>query len=430
MKLVAGTQLFFRMPCFHLIPVTSRPPDLAVDSHFGPNWSYKMDTAHFHPTKTLINYITMQRRNFYYAFGSCSLSRVKGSAALQLSIGEDDSRLGGNHLHGRKTEPTGISSMTSTLFENNVEDLVDDVQQVIDQQKERSSKRKRMKEFNEMERRRKISEANKGKVPWNKGKRHSIETRELIKRRTLEALRDPKVRKKMVECPRSHSKHGFKLVSLAATVLHFEQSKARIGFALKRAWKRRLKRMSMQQQCCLEWQGIIAEAARIGGIEQQELEWDSYDKQQLEIRQAELQEKAEQEKAKEIARQKRAKDKAEKKVLLAQERKLKKAEKAKARAEQKRAQKEKERRGSLFSRELVVMAKLPKVKKSSMATAGSEDVTSRSQPAAEKWDLEFVKKENMRRGVSLADQIRAAKIQRAQSAGRLTSKGSDEETET
>ncbi|KAF3773488.1 hypothetical protein EJ110_NYTH55211 [Nymphaea thermarum] len=265
-----------------------------------------------------------------------------------------------------------------------------------------------MKEFNEMERRRKISEANKGKIPWNKGKLHSnvtmstllphVETRELIKRRTLEALRDPKVRKKMVECPRSHS----------------EQSKARIGFALKRAWKRRLKRMSMQQQCCLEWQGIIAEAAKIGGIEQEELEWDSYDKQQLEILQAELQEKAEQEKAKEIARQKRAKDKAEKKVLLAQERKLKKAERAKARAEQKRAQKEKERKGSLFSKELVIMAKLPKVKKSSMATAGSEDDTSRSQPAAEKWDLEFVKKENMRRGVSLADQIRAAKIQRAQ----------------
>ncbi|CAN6444284.1 unnamed protein product [Victoria cruziana] len=414
MELVAGSQHFFRMPCFHLINVASRPPDLAVDSHFGSNWSYKMNKAPFQPTKTLINYIAFRKRNFYYAFGSCSLTRVKGSAALQLSIGEDDSREGGNHLHGRNTEPTGSSSMSSALFENNVEVLVHDMQQVIDQQKERSSKRKRMKEFNEMERRRKISEANKGKIPWNKGKRHSVETRELIKRRTLEALRDPKVRKKMMDCPRSHS----------------EQSKTRIGLALKKAWKRRLKRMCMQQQCCSEWQGIIAETARMGGINQQELEWDSYDKQQMEILQAELQVKAEQEMAKEIARQKRAKDKAEKKVLLAQERKIKKAEKAKARALQKRAQKEKERKGSLFSKELVVMAKLPKVKRSSMATAGSEDDNPHSQPATEKWDLEFVRKANMRRGISLADQIRAAKMQRERSAGSLTSKGPDEETET
>lgn len=46
----------------------------------------------------------------------------------------------------------------------------------------------------EMQRRRKIGLANKGKVPWNKGRKHSEETREIISQRTKEALRNPKVK--------------------------------------------------------------------------------------------------------------------------------------------------------------------------------------------------------------------------------------------
>ncbi|XP_022877430.1 uncharacterized protein LOC111395602 isoform X2 [Olea europaea var. sylvestris] len=46
----------------------------------------------------------------------------------------------------------------------------------------------------EIQRRRKIGLANKGKVPWNKGRKHSEETRERIKRRTKEPLKDPKVK--------------------------------------------------------------------------------------------------------------------------------------------------------------------------------------------------------------------------------------------
>lgn len=45
----------------------------------------------------------------------------------------------------------------------------------------------------EFERRWKIGQANKGRTPWNKGKKHSKETRELIRKRTVEALSDPKV---------------------------------------------------------------------------------------------------------------------------------------------------------------------------------------------------------------------------------------------
>ncbi|KAI3803518.1 hypothetical protein L1987_31673 [Smallanthus sonchifolius] len=49
------------------------------------------------------------------------------------------------------------------------------------------------KDKNEIERRQKIGLANKGRVPWNKGKKHTAETRKLISQRTKEALKDPKV---------------------------------------------------------------------------------------------------------------------------------------------------------------------------------------------------------------------------------------------
>jgi len=45
----------------------------------------------------------------------------------------------------------------------------------------------------EIERRRKIGAANKGQVPWTKGKKWSEELKKLISQRTTQALRDPKV---------------------------------------------------------------------------------------------------------------------------------------------------------------------------------------------------------------------------------------------
>lgn len=50
-------------------------------------------------------------------------------------------------------------------------------------------------ELNEREklRRLRISKANKGNTPWNKGRKHSPETLQLIRERTRLAMQDPKV---------------------------------------------------------------------------------------------------------------------------------------------------------------------------------------------------------------------------------------------
>jgi hypothetical protein len=59
------------------------------------------------------------------------------------------------------------------------------------------------RKIKEEERRRKIGLANKGKVPWNKGRKHSEDTRRRIKQRTIEALTNPKVKSSSEEDVRS-----------------------------------------------------------------------------------------------------------------------------------------------------------------------------------------------------------------------------------
>ncbi|CAL5213645.1 unnamed protein product [Lathyrus oleraceus] len=141
----------------------------------------------------------------------------------------------------------------------------------------------------EMTRRMRIGLANKGKAPWNKGRKHTAETRELIRIRTIEALKDPKVKKKMAEHARSH---------------HSNQIKAKISYSQRRAWKERQKSKLVRELFFLLWEQNIANAAMKGGSGQEELDWDSYDKikEQLELHRISQLEGKEREKLMAIAR--------------------------------------------------------------------------------------------------------------------------------
>ncbi|XP_027355544.1 uncharacterized protein LOC113865286 [Abrus precatorius] len=309
-------------------------------------------------------------------------------------------------------------------------------------------------------RRMRIGLANKGKVPWNKGRKHTAETRELIKQRTLEALRDPKVRKKMAEHPHSHS----------------DQIKAKISHSIRRVWHERLKSKRLREQFFLSWEQSIANAAKKGGSGQEELDWDSYNKinQQLELDQLlqaeekekeklmvvagaqkfiqtwresvanaakkggsgeqeldwdsyekiqeemvilrQLQRTTEKAKAKEMARvraEKAARIKAIKKVMVTQKRKDRQ-EKTKARGNIKSqpCKNAEEGKGALDSQEFKLCTKLKKIhisKNINGEGAGEGDIFNSIFPIYNKLNLELIKREKMQKEVSLADQIQAAR---------------------
>lgn len=246
----------------------------------------------------------------------------------------------------------------------------------------------------EQQRRRKIALANKGKVPWNKGRKHSPETLELISWKTKAALKDPKIRKKM-------------------TVSHVlsDQSKAKMSSSLKRVWGKRLEWKRSRAKFLSSWAESIAEAAKRGGSGQRELHWDSYDKMKEEILIEQCQLAADQAKAKEMAKEKRM-------ARLAQKRKEKEQKakpRGKRRCENNRKSKE-EREELAIAQGLELKERLTKLHK--RKTSANGQISSEDQQAWEKIDLEFIKKEQIRRQVSLADQIRAAKAKRVEYVAR------------
>ncbi|KAI3466060.1 hypothetical protein Pfo_022723 [Paulownia fortunei] len=252
----------------------------------------------------------------------------------------------------------------------------------------------------EIQRRKKIGHRNKGKVPWNKGRKHTEETRERIRRRTKEALKDPKVRKKMSEAPRALS----------------DQTKAKIRNSLTKLWGKRLKWKRSREKFLQSWAESIARAAKIGGGDQQELEWDSYDKLKREISLLQIHQAAEKAKAKEMARiraERAAQVKAEKMARLAQKRR-EREENAKVRGEsiRKRNKKSKEEKEKLAEyQEEKLKERLMKIHKKKSTI---NHVCNQHQRPWEKFDLDFAKGELLQKEISLADQIRLVKNRRAE----------------
>ncbi|XP_010273796.1 PREDICTED: uncharacterized protein LOC104609242 [Nelumbo nucifera] len=109
-------------------------------------------------------------------------------------------------------------------------------------------------------RRMRISKANKGNVPWNKGRKHSAETLRRIRERTKIAMQDPKVKMKLVNLGHAQS----------------EETRIKIGVGVRMGWQRRREKLMVQETCYFEWQNLIAEASRRGCAGQDELQWDSY----------------------------------------------------------------------------------------------------------------------------------------------------------
>ncbi|XP_031252513.1 uncharacterized protein LOC116110442 [Pistacia vera] len=109
-------------------------------------------------------------------------------------------------------------------------------------------------------RRMRISKANKGNTPWNKGRKHSAETLQRIRERTRLAMQDPKVKMKLANLGHAQS----------------AETRKKIGVGVRMGWEKRREKLMVQEHCYFEWQNLIAEASRRGLAGEEELEWNSY----------------------------------------------------------------------------------------------------------------------------------------------------------
>lgn len=54
---------------------------------------------------------------------------------------------------------------------------------------------------------------------------------------------------------------------------------------MREGWRRRRERLSVQDGCLFEWKNIIAESARKGCADEYELQWDSFNKLERQLKQ-------------------------------------------------------------------------------------------------------------------------------------------------
>ncbi|XP_042482572.1 uncharacterized protein LOC122062972 [Macadamia integrifolia] len=346
--------------------VPSSPPSFAVNTHFGPIYTYVVDGAHLQPAILQSNIqIAFSKNTSRTVTFTNSFPIVHCAATLQLNINAGEkSDVGHNLLAQADTGLLPKQTISEDVEGDSDSDSDEGVGDV---------------DHKELRRRRKIGLANKGKIPWNKGRKHSAETRTLIKQKTIEDLSDPKV-KKMSEYPHAHT----------------TQSKARIGYAQRQVWAKRLKWKRHGEKLYLKWAKSIAEAARRGGNNQHELKWDSFDKIKVELAVKQLQWAADKEREKELAKMRRenaAEAKAEKMARITLKRKKK---------------------GKMFP--LHVGPQIHRRKSKNSQVGSQEDTTTGYRPAIEKWDPKFIQREKLRKKISLADQIEAARSRRAEYA--------------
>ncbi|KAL2462399.1 hypothetical protein Fot_53636 [Forsythia ovata] len=109
-------------------------------------------------------------------------------------------------------------------------------------------------------RRLRISKANKGNRPWNKGRKHSPETLQLIREKTRLAMQDPKVKMKLANLGHAQS----------------EETRMKIGVSVRLGWEKRREKLMLQEACCYEWKNLTAEASRRGLLGEEQLQWDTY----------------------------------------------------------------------------------------------------------------------------------------------------------
>ncbi|KAJ6886766.1 MAP7 domain-containing protein 2-like [Populus alba x Populus x berolinensis] len=314
--------------------------------------------THFQPNVQQSNHRNSIVMNTCPAYASIStFPRVYDSAALQMSVYVRETTGSSKHFHSKISLD---SAEKQTLIEEvQLDGYRDTAESINDLPKKGKGKKKH---------------GNKGRIPWNKGRKHTAETRALINQRTTEALTNPQVRKKMSGHPHAHS----------------EAIRAKISSSLRQIWGKRLKWKRLREKLFLSWSKSIARAAKEGGIDQQELDWDGLDKIKEEITLKQLQGAIEKAKAEERAKrivEREAKEREEKMVRVAQKR-------------EKREEKIRKRKSI----------------NDQMIRQGASS-TSHTR-AWEKIDAEIKKSEKIQREGSLAEQIRDAKNKRTESITR------------
>lgn len=195
---------------------------------------------------------------------------------------------------------------------------------------------------------------------------------------------------------------------------HSEQSKAKISFSLRKLWAGRLKWKRARKKFLSSWAGSIAEASRKGGIGEEELNWDSYDRLREEIAAQLLMMATERAKKREIksAQTMRRSHAREAKMARLKQRRIEHEKKAEARAERKRRMHKKAKE---VKEESKCKTKLTKAQKKKSVICSAAGIMSSNRPCLERLDFVNLEKEHIQNRVSLADQIRAAKTRRVES---------------